>query len=62
MPDYSSKKTRHTPRVFIKRGGDVAIHLNGEPACGKDGGPGSTTVVDVYVSCEACLAILAGKP
>ncbi len=58
MPKYETKKTRHTPLRVVYR--DRLVLMHGEPLCQKAAsGPGTTTAVDVYVNCEACLRMLA---
>ena len=57
-PLYTPSRTRHTPRIVITRQGP-AVMLNGEPLCGAEGGPGSTTCVDSMVTCCECTKLLS---
>ena len=58
-PNYeNTTRQRHLPKTHIPRGTDRAVALHGEPRCGAPNAPGSTTVVDVYVTCPKCLKLL----
>lgn len=57
--DLASKMTRHSPKVVIVR--DRAHLMVGEPRCGARIGPGATTNVDAFVTCDACIDLLEGE-
>lgn len=64
-PDYSTRRTRHTPKVVVafdrNLGREKASLIDGEPRCGKPFAPGATTSLDAHVTCEECIAILGGR-
>ncbi len=53
------RTTLHAPTVVIVR--DRARLMHGEPRCGRAPFPGSTTSVQVLVTCEKCKALLEEK-
>jgi hypothetical protein len=58
-PKYDLRRIRHRPKQAIHRDRMVAFH--GEPACGSPNAPGSTSVDESRINCDACLGLKSGS-